>query len=157
MRLYASRSFGQLYATWSLGTGDCASSIHVIKVVAGREFKAALSWPPKILSCHSGPRGSTPSAPPEVILSLDGWRWFASWACRRVVGADLGSARWAFGGLWAPCSSPAMCGQGDAPCFGETRIYCFLGLSSKRGPQSLGIRSKWTQIGPKHKNLTLGF
>lgn len=66
--------------------------------MASRQFEAALCWPPKILSSHSGHRGATPSAPPEVIVSLGGWRWLA---CDRVVGADLGAARWAFGGLGA--------------------------------------------------------
>ncbi|XP_027976256.1 apolipoprotein M isoform X1 [Eumetopias jubatus] len=78
MRLYTSRGFGQFVPLGSLGPGDCSSLI-CVKVLAGREFEAALCWPPKILSSHSGPRSSTLSAPPEVILSLGGWRWFASY------------------------------------------------------------------------------
>ena len=80
-------------------TGDCASLIYV-KILAGREFEAALSWPPRILSSsYHRPRCATPSAPPEVTVSIGGWRWLSSlFACGGVVGFDLGFARWAFCG-----------------------------------------------------------
>lgn len=43
----ASRSFGRLYRSCSSRSKDCASFI-CFKVLAGRDFEAALSWPPKI-------------------------------------------------------------------------------------------------------------
>lgn len=45
----ASRGFEQLCGSWSLETGDCASLIYA-EVLVGREFEAALSRPPRILS-----------------------------------------------------------------------------------------------------------
>lgn len=70
--------FEQLYGSWSLETGDCASLIYV-KILAGREFEAALSWPPRILSSsYHRPSCASPSALPEVTLSIGGWRWLSS-------------------------------------------------------------------------------
>lgn len=43
------RGFEPLCGSWSLEAGDCASQIYA-EVLVGREFEAALSRPPRILS-----------------------------------------------------------------------------------------------------------
>lgn len=70
--------FEQLYGVWNLEPESCASLIYV-KVLACREVEAALTRPPRILSAsHNRSRCAAPSAPPEVTLSIGGWRWFSS-------------------------------------------------------------------------------
>ncbi|XP_055261895.1 apolipoprotein M isoform X1 [Moschus berezovskii] len=60
--------------------------------------------------------------PPEVTLSIGGWG--GSRADLRAV-ASLSLTSVLPGGRFvAPCSSPAVCGRGDTPCFGEAKDLC---------------------------------
>lgn len=102
-----------------MGTRDCASLI-CVKVLAGRDFEAALSWPPKIPSPSSpSPRRATPAAAPEVTL---GWAVGAgSRAVFRPV-VSLGLISVPSGGRFAECGcrvSHRRCAAEGTRCFSE--------------------------------------
>ena len=140
---------------WSLETGDGASLMYA-EVLVGREFEAALSRPPRILSSLT------------IVLAEPLLRRLRKSPFPSAVGggsrADLRAVA-SLGLTWvlpggrfvAPCSSPAVCRRGDTPCFGEAKdLVPFRTFVLKRTTPSFGIGNKWGQTGMKHKTLTLG-
>lgn len=80
--------------------------------------------------------------------------------CRRVAGADLGAARWAFGGVWAPCSLPAVCGREDTPCSGATKDLLLFRTFVRKGASKFGnwerMKSDWTEAQESDPGLLKG-
>lgn len=98
-----------------MGTRDGASLI-CVKVLAGRDFEAALSRPPKIPPAPRRSCGGPGSHPWR-----GGWGWLADCLpCGRVVGPNFGSVQGRFAERGCHVSL-RRCAAGGTRCFSEAK------------------------------------